>query len=68
MVFNPALNLAAFAAPSANAAPPSVNAFYLHDGKYDGMTRADVCRDLRGISRANGNGPTCIVLSRRVGG
>lgn len=42
MVFNPALNLQAFATPSANAAPPSINAIYLRDGKYDGMTRADV--------------------------
>lgn len=42
MVFNPALNLQAFATPSANPAPPSINALYLRDGKYDGMTRADV--------------------------
>ena len=42
MVFNPALNLQAFATPSANEAPPSINAIYLRDGRYDGMTRADV--------------------------
>lgn len=40
--FNPALNLAAFAAPSAQNAPPALNALYLRDGQYDGMTRADV--------------------------
>ena len=42
MVFNPALNLEAFATPSVNDVPPSLNAIYLRDGKYDGMTRADV--------------------------
>ena len=42
MPFNPALNLEAFAVHSNRAAPPSVNALYLRDGKYDGMTRADV--------------------------
>jgi hypothetical protein len=40
--FNPALNLAAFAAPSPQPAPPALNALYLRDGKYDGMTRAGV--------------------------
>jgi hypothetical protein len=42
MVLNPALNLEAFAIQSANPAPPSLNTIYLRDGKYDGMTRADV--------------------------
>jgi len=40
--FNPALNLEAFAVRSSRTAPPSINALYLRDGKYDGMTRADV--------------------------
>jgi hypothetical protein len=43
MTFNPALNLDAFATQSASAAPPSINALYLRDGKYDNdMTRASV--------------------------
>ena len=42
MPFNPALNLRAFAVQSTSAAPPPVHALYLRDGKYDGMTRADV--------------------------
>ena len=42
MPFNPALNLEAFAVQSASDAPPPINALYLRDGKYDGMTRADV--------------------------
>lgn len=40
--FNPALNLGAFAAPSAQDAPPPLNALYLRDGRYDGMARSDV--------------------------
>jgi hypothetical protein len=40
--FNPALNLAAFAVRCPNPAPRPVSAFYLRDGKYDGMTRQDV--------------------------
>lgn len=42
MPFNPALNLEAFAVQSTSTAPPPTNALYLRDGKYDGMTRADV--------------------------
>jgi hypothetical protein len=43
MTFNPALNLEAFAIQSASAAPPSINAIYLRDGKYDNdMPRASV--------------------------
>jgi hypothetical protein len=39
---NPGLNLDAFADQSPNAAPPPINALYLRDGQYDGMTRSDV--------------------------
>jgi hypothetical protein len=43
MTFNPGLNLEAFAIQSASAAPPSINAVYLRDGKYDDeSTRANV--------------------------
>lgn len=42
MSFNFALNLDAFAIQSQDTAPPAINAIYLRDGKYDGMTRADV--------------------------
>ncbi len=42
MPFNPALNLAAFDVQSPQTAPPPINALYLRDGMYDGMTRADV--------------------------
>jgi hypothetical protein len=43
MTFNPALNLEAFAIQSASAAPPSINAVYLCNGKYDSdTTRASV--------------------------
>ena len=42
MRFNVALNLDAFAVQSPDTAPPAINAIYLRDGKYDGMTRADV--------------------------
>lgn len=42
MPFNPALNLDAFAVRSPSTAPPPLNALYLRDGRYDGMTRADV--------------------------
>jgi hypothetical protein len=43
MRFNPALNLQAFSAQSVASAPPSINAIYLRDGKYDNnMKRADV--------------------------
>ncbi len=41
-VRNPALNLEAFAVQSPSPAPPPINAVYLRDGQYDGMTRADV--------------------------
>lgn len=41
-VSNPALNLEAFAVQSPSPAPPPINAVYLRDGQYDGMTRADV--------------------------
>jgi len=40
--FNPALNLETFAVQSTASAPPSINALYLRDGVYDGMSRADV--------------------------
>jgi hypothetical protein len=46
MPFNPALNLQAFAVQSTSAAPPPIHALYLRDGKYDGMTRADVAATL----------------------
>lgn len=39
---NPALNLEAFAVQSPDPAPPPINALYLRDGRYDGMTRSDV--------------------------
>ncbi len=39
---NPGLNLDAFAVQSPNAAPLPINALYLRDGQYDGMTRSDV--------------------------
>ena len=42
MSINPGLNLDAFANQSPNAAPPPINALYLRDGQYDGMTRSDV--------------------------
>jgi len=42
MPFNVALNLDAFAVQNPDTAPPAINAIYLRDGKYDGMTRADV--------------------------
>jgi hypothetical protein len=43
MRFNPALNLQAFSAQSVAPAPPSINAIYLRDGKYDNnMKRSDV--------------------------
>lgn len=42
MTFNPGLNLESFAVRSESSAPPALNAVYLQDGKYDGMTRADV--------------------------
>ena len=42
MSINPGLNLDAFAVQSPNAAPPPINALYLRDGQYDGMTRSDV--------------------------
>jgi hypothetical protein len=42
MPFNPGLNLEAFAVRSTSATPPSINALYLRDGKYDNMTRSDV--------------------------
>ena len=35
MRFNPGLNLEAFAIQSVSAAPPSINAIYLRDGKFD---------------------------------
>lgn len=43
MQFNPGLNLEAFAIQSTSTAPPSINAIYLRDGKYDDeSTRAHV--------------------------
>src|ERR1700730_7198157 len=43
MRFNPALNLQAFSTQSIAPAPPSINAIYLRDGKYDNnMKRADL--------------------------
>jgi hypothetical protein len=42
MTFNPGLNLESFAVRSTSSAPPPLNALYLRDGKYDGVTRADV--------------------------
>jgi hypothetical protein len=42
MSINPGLNLDAFAVQSPNTTPPSINALYLRDGQYDGMTRSDV--------------------------
>jgi hypothetical protein len=48
--FNPALNLNAFPAPAAAAtpgSPPPLNALYLRDGKFDGMTREDVAASFR---------------------
>jgi hypothetical protein len=42
VVGNPALNLDAFAIQNPAGTPPAVNALYLCDGIYDGMTRADV--------------------------
>jgi hypothetical protein len=42
MSINPGLKLDAFAVRSPDAAPPPINALYLRDGRYDGMTRSDV--------------------------
>lgn len=42
MSLNPALNLESFAIQSPDAVPPPINALYLRDGQYDGMTRSDV--------------------------
>jgi hypothetical protein len=42
MSINPALNLESFAIQSPNIAPPPLNALYLRDGRYDGMSRDDV--------------------------
>lgn len=39
---NPALNIDAFAVQNPAGAPPALNALYLRDGVYDGMTRQDV--------------------------
>lgn len=53
MTFNPGLNLAAFSAPSPNSAPPALNAIYLRDGKYDGMSRADVAETFKAFREQN---------------
>jgi hypothetical protein len=42
MSINPGLNLDVSAAQSPDAVPPPINALYLRDGQYDGMTRSDV--------------------------
>jgi hypothetical protein len=42
MIFNPALNVDAFKSQSELSAPPQLNALYLRDGQYDGMSRGDV--------------------------
>ena len=56
MTFNPGLNLESFAIRSESSAPPALNPIYLRDGKYDGMTRADVAASFsasRGQSATN---------------
>lgn len=42
MIPNPAFNLQAFDGPPTSTEPPALNAVYLRDGKFDGMTREDV--------------------------